>query len=366
VNGVTAASAAPPTVEPLLVVDDVHTYFSGRDTVTRAVDGVSFEVRRGESFGIVGESGSGKSALIRSIMNLLPPQADEQSGSIRLDGIEVRGRSRKQMRRLWAHELAMVFQDPMTSLNPVLRIGRQLTEAIRIAGERDARVVRDRAIELLSSVGIPDPLRRFDAYPHELSGGMRQRVTIAIAMASNPSLLLADEPTTALDVTVQRQILDLLREQQRDRSMAMILVSHDLGVVEGRTDQTAVMYAGRIVERAPTPLVFAMPSHPYTEALLQSTPDLRRAPHSMLATIPGAPPDLSIVAAGCSFAPRCRYAQPTCLVESPPLRAVDGGDHLVACHHPVGTPASVEALAGNLAAGHTAAGTPVTAEAVTA
>lgn len=358
-----AISRTPQTDEPLLVVDGVKTYFRTPRGLVRAVDGVSFELERGRTLGVVGESGSGKSVLSRSIMNILPRRsAVRAGGEIRFDGRDLRELSRKQMRHYWGPEMAMVFQDPMTSLNPVLKIGQQITESLRVhlgLGRTDARA---KAVELLRSVGIPAPERRIDEYPHQLSGGMRQRVTIAIALACGPRLLLADEPTTALDVTVQRQILDLLADQQRDRHMAMILVTHDLGVVAGRTDNTLVMYAAQPVEHAPTDVLFSEMRHPYTEALVRSIPRLRNPPHTRLQAISGRPPDLVKPPTGCRFANRCRYAQDRCLVEDPPPATTGHADHTYRCFYPVGTEAGAEALAVNLRRGHTATGLAVTSE----
>ena len=269
--------------------------------------------------------------------------------------------STMRVRRLWGREMAMVFQDPMTSLNPVVKVGRQITESLRHHLGQNRAQARDTAIDLLREVGLPAAERRFDEYPHQLSGGMRQRVTVAIALACGPRLLIADEPTTALDVTVQRQILDLLEREQQERNMAMILVTHDLGVVANRTDAIAVMYAGQVVEQAPTATLFGRMRHPYTEALLGSIPRIEDPSHTTLAAIPGRPPDLADLPPGCRFAPRCRYAQDRCLVEGPPLVADGGGgaSHLHRCFFPVGTPEGAAALARNEAAGRNAAGTPL-------
>jgi peptide/nickel transport system ATP-binding protein len=256
----------------------------------------------------------------------------------------------------------MVFQDPMTALNPVLKIGNQITEGLRHHLGLDRKTADQNATALLRAVGIPEPERRFKQYPHELSGGMRQRIMIAVALACGPKLLFADEPTTALDVTVQAQILNLLARQQRERNMAMVLVTHDLGVVANRTDEIAVMYAGQVVEQAPTATLFGRMRHPYTEALLGSIPRVENPSHTMLAAIPGRPPDLADLPPGCRFAPRCPYAQDRCLVEVPPLVADgSGGDsHLHRCFFPVGTPEGAAARARNEAMGRTAAGTPLT------
>jgi peptide/nickel transport system ATP-binding protein len=353
----TPAATLPGTDEPLLVGEDVRTYFRTPRGVVRAVDGVSFQLERGQTLGIVGESGSGKSVLSRSIMNILPRRsAIRAGGEIRFDGRDLRPLPRREMRPMWGPEMAMVFQDPMTSLNPVMKIGEQLTESLRVHLRMGRREAFGRALELLRSVGIPAPERRIREYPHQLSGGMRQRVTIAIALSCDPRLLIADEPTTALDVTVQRQILDLLASQQRDRHMAMILVTHDLGVVAGRADTTMVMYAAQSVEVAPTRLLFSEMRHPYTEALIGSIPRLRNEPHTKLQAISGRPPDLIRPPAGCRFAPRCRYAQDRCLTEDPPPMSTDRPEHIFRCFYPVGTAEGAAALAANRSRGRTAAG----------
>lgn len=343
-----AADAAP-----LLDIRDLSTSFRTSRGTVRAVDGVSLQLARGKTLGIVGESGSGKSVLARSLMNLLPPSAETGDGTVRFNGADIRALSRRQLRELWGSKVAMVFQDPMTSLNPVVKVERQITEGLRFHLGLRGRPARDRALQLLSDVGIPDPQSRLDVYPHQLSGGMRQRVAIAIALACSPSLLLADEPTTALDVTVQRQILDLLQRLQSELGMAMILITHDLGVAAGRTDEIAVMYAGRIVERAPTTVLFDHRRHPYTDGLLASIPRLDNDVHTRLKTIAGRPPDLIGVRSGCAFAPRCAYAQPRCRVEDPSLERATGPDHVVACFFPVGTDRGEAALSANAESGST-------------
>jgi oligopeptide/dipeptide ABC transporter ATP-binding protein len=328
--------ALPPEYEgTLLEVEDLRTSFRTPRGTVRAVDGVSLTVERGTVLGIVGESGSGKTVLARSIMGLLTASNVERSGSVRYEGTELIGADAAQLRRLWGTEMAVVFQDPMTSLNPVMRIGRQITEGMRyhLGLSKDAAQVL--ALKLLSDVGIPDPEERLRQYPHELSGGMRQRVTIAIALATGPKLLLADEPTTALDVTVQAQILDLLQRQQRERYMAMVLVTHDLGVVAGRTDEIIVMYAGQVVERAPTTTLFTKVKMPYTEALLASIPSLSAPAHERLRVITGRPPDLVDPPTGCRFAARCPYARAKCRAEQPPLIEADTPGHLYRCWFPV-------------------------------
>jgi peptide/nickel transport system ATP-binding protein len=331
--------AAEPRDEaaPLLSVSDLRTSFRTPRGRVRAVDRVGFSLERGRTLGIVGESGSGKTVLARTIMGLLPKRNVEVSGKVTYEGRDITGASAAVMRGIWGIEMAMVFQDPMTSLNPVMRIGRQIDESLRHHLDMPKDEARATALALLKSVGIPEAERRLDQYPHELSGGMRQRVTIAIAMACGPKLLFADEPTTALDVTVQAQILDLLAAQQRERNMAMILVTHDLGVVAGRTDHIAVMYAGQIVERAATSELFANMKMPYTEALLQSIPRIEQASHTRLSAIPGRPPDLINPPTACRFAPRCPYAREKCVEEEPPLVEAETPGHYFKCWYPVGT-----------------------------
>jgi oligopeptide/dipeptide ABC transporter ATP-binding protein len=341
--------APTPHAAALLEVDDFRTQFDTPAGMVKAVDGVSFTLERGKTLGVVGESGSGKTVLARSMMGLLTARNVHRSGSAKYNGQELVGGSKQQLRALWGTEMAMVFQDPMTSLNPVMKIGRQITEGLRYHLDLPRDEATQQALQLLESVGIPDPKRRISQYPHELSGGMRQRVTIAIALACGPKLLFADEPTTALDVTVQAQILNLLNQQQRERHMAMVLVTHDLGVVAGRTDEIAVMYAGQIVEKAPTRALFANVRMPYTEALLRSIPKLESPSHTRLQIIGGRPPDLIHPPAGCRFAPRCPYAQAKCHTEMPPLVEAETPGHLYRCWFPVGTEAGRAALERNLA-----------------
>jgi peptide/nickel transport system ATP-binding protein len=321
---------------PLLAVEDLHTHFSTPRGRVRAVDGVSFSLDRGRTLGIVGESGCGKSVLARTIMGLLPSSARvPQASRVLFDGRDLRGLSERALRSVRGRQMAMIFQDPMTSLNPVMTCGAQIVEALTWHMGLGRRAARDRAVELFTAVGIPEPARRVDHYPHQLSGGMRQRVAIAIALSCEPALLIADEPTTALDVTVQAEILDLLDRQQRERHMALILITHDLGVVAGHTDDVAVMYAGRIVERAATTTLFAHTRMPYTEALLRSIPRLADPPHTPLETIAGRPPELIDPPPGCRFAPRCRYAADDCRHLAP---ALTGDGHAFACWHPLGNP----------------------------
>jgi len=336
--------------EPLLIVDDLRTEFAVAAGAVKAVDGVSFELFRGRTLGVVGESGSGKTVLSRSIMGLNTSANATTTGSVLYAGDELVGKTAKEKKMLWGAEMAMVFQDPMTSLNPVVTIGRQLTEHVRYHLEMGKKEADEVAVALLKSVHIPEAEKRLDVYPHQMSGGMRQRVCIAIALACGPRMLFADEPTTALDVTVQHQILNLLAEQQSDRAMAMILVTHDLGVVAGRTDEIMVMYAGKVAEKAPTHKLFSEMRHPYTQGLLWSIPKVTQAKHTRLNAIPGRPPNLIDPPPGCKFAPRCAYAQDLCRTEEPPLRSIDSPDHVFACHFPIGTPENEAAFEANVAA----------------
>ena len=300
----------------------------------RAVDHVDLAVGSGKTLGIVGESGCGKTMLSRAVLQLRPKKA-KLSGRVMFDGQDLTTLSAEKLRKLRGRSLAVVFQDPMTSLNPVLTIGTQLIETIQEHLELDLAQARQRSIELLAAVGIPAPEQRLTQYPHQLSGGMRQRVAIAIALSCEPKLLIADEPTTALDVTIQAQILDLLAREQQRRHMAMIIITHDLGVVAGRTDEVAVMYAGRVVERAPTPALFKQMRMPYTEALLAALPKLDVPPHTPLPAISGRPPDPTRPLKGCSFSPRCRYSAGRCSTEKPRLSPAETLEHLYACFHPI-------------------------------
>ncbi len=338
-----------PIEAPLLDVTDLRTHFETEHGLVRAVDGVSFSLERGKTLGIVGESGSGKSVLSRSVMGLLPKHNVVRGGTIRFEGRDISDLDVGDLRKLWGSQMSMVFQDPMTSLNPVMKIGNQITEPLRYHLDISKSFAKEAAVSLLASVGLDEPERRFTQYPHELSGGMRQRVMIAIAIACGPKLLFADEPTTALDVTVQAQILDLLQAQQRERFMAMILVTHDLGVVAGRTDEIAVMYAGKIVEKAPTRTLFSQMRMPYTEALVHSIPKLADASHTRLNVIPGRPPDLVHPPKGCNFSPRCPYVQDKCREEEPPLVSAPAVGHTYACWFPAGTPEGRAALERNIA-----------------
>ncbi len=340
---------------PLLAVEDLHTAFRTTRGTVRAVDGVSFELQAGTTLGIVGESGSGKTVLSRSIMGLLPPHDVLRSGTVHFAGHELTAMKPSELRQVWGAELSMIFQDPMTALNPVKRIGKQITESLLLHLDMDKKEAASTAVELLRSVGIPSPEERVRWYPFQLSGGMRQRVMIAIALACAPRLVLADEPTTGLDVTVQAQILDLLGDLQRERHMAVILVTHDLGVVASRADEIIVMYAGRIVERAPADTLFHDTHMPYTKALMESIPRLADPAGTRLTAIPGRPPDLIHPPKGCRFAPRCPYAQTKCLEAEPPLRTAGSPDHLFACWFPLvnGVSTAPAPVAGNGAAATT-------------
>lgn len=321
--------------EPLLSVRDLKSYLRTPRGLVRAVDGVSFELRAGQTLGLVGETGCGKSVLARSIMGLI---ADtilvKAGGEIRFGGRDLRQVEEDELRRIRGREIAIIFQDPMTSLNPVMRVGTQIEQVLRLHLGQSARQARERAIELLDSVGIPSAPRRAENYPHEMSGGMRQRVMIAIALACDPKLLIADEPTTALDVTVQAQILNLLQEQQEKRGMALMLITHNLGVVAGMADHVAVMYAGQIVEHGPTADLLTSPRMPYTAALLRSAPRLVDPPHTRLEAISGRPPILIDPPAGCRFASRCSQRHRNCEQEPTETRDPATGRRF-ACWHPL-------------------------------
>ncbi len=321
--------------DKLLIVKDLTTTFATAGGDLPAVAGVSFDLARNETLGIVGESGSGKTVLSRTIMGLQPRVNTTVSGSSIIDGFEVVGASENEKRTIWGTEVAMVFQDPMTSLNPVMRIGKQIDEALRVRLGMNRKDAKARAIELLELVGIPSPVQRYNAYPGQLSGGMRQRVVIAIALACSPKLLMADEPTTGLDVTIQAQILNLLDELKGRLKMSVILVTHDLGVVATRTSRIAVMYAGRIVETGTTRDVFYHHRMPYTRALLESSPKVANKSHTRLVTIPGRPPNLLSLSDGCSFAPRCKYATDQCHLVRPELRPSIEPGHTFACWNPL-------------------------------
>jgi oligopeptide/dipeptide ABC transporter ATP-binding protein len=318
----------------LLEVEDLKVTFPARGRDLRAVDGVSYCVQAGRTLAIVGESGSGKTVSCRAVVGLLPPSA-MVTGSARFQGTQLIGLSDDRMREYRGADIAMVFQDPARSLNPTMRIGSQIAEALRAHRHVTKREAREQVIELLRLVRMPLPERRYYEYPHQLSGGMRQRVMIAIALACRPKLLIADEATTALDVTTQAQIMELLLDLQAELGMALMLISHDLGLAASYADEVIVMYAGRIVEQAPAARLFTRVRMPYTQALFEAIPRLERPAHSPLPVIGGRPPDLAALPAGCSFAPRCRRAQDDCLAEAPPLAEHEPG-HRWACWHPCG------------------------------
>lgn len=328
----------------LLDVIDLHTHFNTAQGVAHSVDGVSFTLRQGEMLGIVGESGSGKSVLSRTIIDILPhDNSVSYRGKVMFQGEDLRAITPARMRAIRGTGIAMVFQDPMTSLNPVVKIGKQIAETLTVRLGMSREQARKRAIELLDDVGIPDPERLLERFPMHLSGGMRQRVAIAIALAGDPKLLIADEPTTALDVSIQAQILNLLRKLQQERNMAVILVSHNLGVIAESCDSVAVMYAGKIVELGATRDVIDNPRMPYTEALLNSSPRLSDIPHSRLSTIPGLPPSVIDLPEGCRFQARCSYRQDRCSQSMPPLVAeIDNPQHQHACWNPLKTASEVQ------------------------
>jgi oligopeptide/dipeptide ABC transporter ATP-binding protein len=338
---------------PLLEVEQLKTHFRTSHGIVRSVDGVSFTLERGQTMAIVGESGSGKTVLSRSIMNLLPASNVIREGTVRFAGVDLDTVTPEQQRGIWGAQVAMVFQDPTSSLNPVVRVGRQITESLRFHLGMSKKDAKETAVALLRSVGMPEPEERLRWYPYQFSGGMCQRIVIASALACGPRLIMADEPTTGLDVTVSAQILDLLNRLQKERFMSMILVTHDLGVVTGRADVTAVMYAGKIVEIGPTETLFKDMRMPYTEALLKSAPRLSNESHSRLATIPGNPPNPANLPAGCRFAERCEYAQPRCRQEEPVLRPASTPGHSYACWFPVGSPEGRDALKKNQELGKT-------------
>lgn len=322
--------------EILLSVQRLGVVFDTARGPLQALQDVSIDVRRGSTLAIVGESGSGKSVLSRTVMRLLAPSAKvADESSIQFDGVELLTLSKDRMRAIRGRRIAMVFQDPMTALNPVRTIGAQLQEGLKLQLGLGSAASRARALDLLKQVGIPAPARRMDQYPHELSGGMRQRVVIAMAIACEPELLIADEPTTALDVTVQAEILDLLRTLQTERRMTMILITHDLGIAASQADEVAVMYAGQVVEHAAAERLMASPRMPYTAALLRSIPALSDPPHAQLFTIPGRPPVVMGPQAGCLFAPRCTRSIERCRSEMPTLAQADGGLHRLRCWNPI-------------------------------
>ena len=312
----------------LLEVKNLQTQFRTRAGVVRAVDGVSFRLGRGELLGLVGESGCGKSVTALSVMRLVAPPGKIVGGEVLFDGEDLLKASESRLREIRGDDIAMIFQDPLTSLNPVYTVGEQIAEALRLHRKMNHRQAREAAVEAMREVSIPDPARRADDYPHQLSGGMRQRVMIAMALACGPKLLIADEPTTALDVTIQAQILELLDELRRTRELAVLLITHDLGVVAEVADRVAVMYTGRIVEESPVAELFARPKHPYTEGLLRSVPklsvkDVQKA--ERLQSIEGTVPKLTDLPPGCHFAPRCPHRMPRCTEGVIPLYPLAGG-----------------------------------------
>jgi peptide/nickel transport system ATP-binding protein len=316
----------------LLTVRDLRTSFRTDDGIVTAIDGVSFELDRGQALGIVGESGSGKSVTSLTIMGLLPKSA-ATSGEVTLDGRNLLEASQQELRKVRGEKIAMIFQDPMTSLNPVYTVGWQLEEAIHLHQDLTRTQARARAVDMLAAVGIPNPAERLRSYPHEFSGGMRQRAMIAMALANDPDVLIADEPTTALDVTTQAQILNLMRRLRAEFDSAIIMITHDLGVVAEVCDDVLVMYGGRVAEQGPVDAIFARPQHPYTWGLMGSMPS--RAKEGRLVSIPGAPPSLLTPPAGCRFNPRCPYVMDVCRRDPPPpLTQVEGDNsfHVDACH----------------------------------
>lgn len=333
--------------DSLLSVRELYAHIATQRGAVRAVDGVSLDLAKGQALGVVGESGSGKSVMARAIMGLMPHNS-ARTGEVIFQGRNLLTLPRAQQEEVWGKQIAMVFQDPGRSLNPVVRVERQMTEGMRKHLGVSRSEAQTRALNLLQEVGVPDPERRLRNYPHELSGGMRQRVMIAIAMACEPDLLIADEPTTALDVTIQRQILDLLRKVQVERGMSLMLISHDLAVVAGRTDRVSVMYSGKLAEIGSTREVFDAPRHRYTHALLGATPTIDHPRHAPLRLIKGSLPSPIEPPPGCRFAARCEFAQDDCVNPGPEMERM-GNDHLVACLHPAGEHESV--LAGDAQGG---------------
>ncbi len=319
----------------LLEVKNLNTSFHIGVGTVQAVRGISFHLSQGESLGIVGESGSGKSVTMLSVTGLLPDYADISSDSITFDGREISGLGKKEMRRLHGSEIGMIFQDPMTSLNPLFTVENQLTEPLKIHRQMDKHSARERALELLRQVDIPNPEARLKQYPHELSGGLRQRVMIAIAIACAPKLIIADEPTTALDVTIQAQILELLQGLKRDSQASIIMITHDMGVIASMCSRILVMYGGTVCEQGDVREIFYGARHPYTWGLLNSIPKVHQKRGEKLVPIHGTPPDMLQPPAGCPFAPRCRYCMPVCRAYMPPVTALSE-THSVACHltHP--------------------------------
>ena len=329
--------------EHLLTVEGLKTHFFTPTGVVKAVDGISYDVREGETLAIVGESGCGKSVGALSIMRLVSsPPGRIVDGHVNFDGIDLLAISEQQMRTIRGNRIAMIFQEPMTSLNPVLTIGKQITESLELHLKMEGAQAQNRAVELLEMVGIPDAPSRLKQYPHQFSGGMRQRVMIAMAMSCNPRLLIADEPTTALDVTIQAQILELIQDLSAQLGTAVIIITHNLGVVARYADRVNVMYAGKIIERGTALDIYENPQHPYTQGLLDSVPRLDESRKQRLESIEGMPPDLMELPSGCAFRPRCRHAVERCAEETPPLMAVGDG-HTAACWVTAGAASEVGA-----------------------
>jgi oligopeptide transport system ATP-binding protein len=314
----------------LLEVHDLRTYFNTEDGEVKAVDGISFQLKQGETLGIVGESGSGKSVANLSILRLIQPPGRIVSGEVIFKGLNILSFKEEEVRKIRGRRIAMIFQDPMTSLNPFMKISRQLMEITQLHLGHTKGQAYDHAVKMLETVGIPDARQRADSYPHEFSGGMRQRVMIAMALSCEPELLIADEPSTALDVTIQAQILELIKKLKEATGASVILITHDLGVVAGMTDHLIVMYAGKVFEQAPTTELFARPGNPYTRGLLRSVPDPTDA-KGELYQIPGLPPDVAHLPAGCPFAPRCERAEEICQQEFPPFVQLNA-EHYSLCH----------------------------------
>ncbi len=318
--------------QPLLHIEDLHVHFNTSDGVVKAINGASLSLNPGEIVGLVGESGSGKSVTAMSILGLVPkPPAVYPKGRILWKGIDLLTTPDRELREIRGGEISMIFQDPMTSLNPVYTIGHQISEMIRVHERISAKAAKLRSIEMLDLVGVPNPQQRVDDYPHQFSGGMRQRAMIAMALSCNPELLIADEPTTALDVTIQAQILEILEKSARELNVAVLLITHDLGVVAGICDRVAVMYGGRIVEEAPVDDLFERPLMPYTWGLMKSIPQMDAVAADRLYTIPGSPPVMSRPPMGCAFAPRCEFVIDKCHTEVPELETFTEG-RLVRCH----------------------------------
>jgi oligopeptide/dipeptide ABC transporter ATP-binding protein len=316
-------------VRNLLEIEDLRTYFFTEAGVVKAVDGISVSVRESETIGLVGESGSGKTVTALSALRVVPRPGRIVGGSIRFDGEDLLTKSEDEMRKFRGPKMAVVFQDPTTSLNPVYTVEKQLSDILMLHLDLTKEEASDSALRLLERVGIPEPEKRLRAFPHELSGGMKQRVAIARALSCEPRLLFADEPTTNLDVTIQAQVLELMKQLQRDMRMSMVMITHDMGIIADMTERVTVLYAGKVMEEADTPTLFKSPKHPYTEALLKAVPSVAQT--RTLEVIPGNIPNLIELPSGCVFHPRCKYAKEICMKEVPPLEEVSEG-HLVACH----------------------------------